>query len=73
MTGPPPRFFVDAWDPAYGASFEASLDPVTGGPSWYRRPEVWGAGGVAGVLGAAAAWMLVRRRRRRSEAVEVAR
>ncbi|SCF38880.1 hypothetical protein [Micromonospora mirobrigensis] len=29
MSAPAPRFFVDAWDPAYGASFEAAA----GGPA----------------------------------------
>lgn len=27
--GPPPRIFVDGWDPSYGASFEAAGGPAT--------------------------------------------
>jgi Mg-chelatase subunit ChlD len=51
-------------DGNYGASFEAELGPVTAGRPWYRRPEVWVAAALAGVLGALGPWLLLRRRRR---------
>ena len=55
-------------DGNYGASFEASLDPVTVGEAWYRRIEVWTAAVVAGLAGLLVPWWLLRRRRRRTRA-----